>query len=141
MPNQRYTLTAEVCNPSGSVVSIMLCWTKNTPKLFFCLAILDHFQTKYSNLRPLLSTTFPRGFRISKNFGHPTSGSGGKKTCKRYLQSEQTDVQTHRQTDRRTFQLIESIGQEGRCFENQVCNLNFLTDSFQSLKNTKCWPF
>ena len=39
-------------------------------------------------LRPLLSITFPQGFRISKDIGHPTSGSGGKKTVKRYLKSE-----------------------------------------------------
>ena len=66
-------------------------------------------------MRPLLSTTFPQGFRISKNIGHPTSGSGGKKTFKLYLKSEHTDGQTHR----RTFRLIESIGPEGRCFEKK----------------------
>ena len=76
---------------------------------------------KCSNVRPLLSITFPQGFRISKNIGHPTSGSGGKKTVKRYLQSEQTHTQTDGQTDRRTFRLIESIGPEGRCFENPSC--------------------
>ena len=38
-------------------------------------------------------------------------GSGGKKTFKRYLKSEQT----HRLTDN---QLIESIGPEGRFLEN-----------------------
>ena len=38
---------------------------------------------------------FPQGFRISKNIGHPTLGSGGKKMFKRYLKSEQTDKQTH----------------------------------------------
>ena len=65
-------------------------------------------------MRPLLSITFPQGFRISKNIGHPTSGSGGKKTVKRYLKSEHTD----RHTRGRTFRLIESIGPEGRCFEN-----------------------
>ena len=63
--------------------------------------------TSPSNVRPLLSITFPQGFRISKNIGHPTSGSGGKKTVKRYLKSEQTntqtDGQTHRQTDISTF--------------------------------------
>ena len=53
-------------------------------------------------MRPLLSTTFPQGFRISKNIEHPTSGSGGKKTFKRYLNSEQTDKQTDRQTDGHT---------------------------------------
>ena len=50
-------------------------------------------------MRPLLSITFPQGFGISKNIGHPTSGSGGKKTFKRYLISEHTDGQTDRQTD------------------------------------------
>ena len=76
------------------------------------------------------TTTSPQGSRIAKNIGHPTSGSGGKKTFKRYLKSEHTDGQTHRrtntqtdkhtdgQTHRRTFRLIESIGPEGRCFEN-----------------------
>ena len=64
-------------------------------KTFFCAAILDHFQTKNSNLRPHLSITFPQGFRISKNIGHPTSGSGGKKAVKRYLKSEHTNTQTH----------------------------------------------
>ena len=40
------------------------------------------------HLRPLLSITFPQGFRICKNIGHPPLGSGGKKTVKRYLKSE-----------------------------------------------------
>ena len=61
---------------------------------FLHAAILDHFQTKMLNLRPLLSITFPKGFQNSKSFGHPTSGSGGKKTFKRYLKSEQTDTRT-----------------------------------------------
>ena len=54
-------------------------------------------------------------------FGHTTSGSGGKKTFKRYLKSEQTNKQTDKQTDKqthgRTFRLIESIGPEGGCFK------------------------
>ena len=32
-----------------------------------------------------------------------------------------TDRQTNKQTDIRTFRLIESIGPEGRCFENRGC--------------------
>ena len=51
-------------------------------------------------MAPLLSITFHQGFWISKNIGHPTSGSGGKKTVKRYLKSEHTH--THRQTHTRT---------------------------------------
>ena len=69
-------------------------------------------------MRPLLFITFPQGFRISKNIGRQTSGSGGKKTVKRYLKSEHTDKQTHKHTNIWTFRLIESIGPEGRCFEN-----------------------
>ena len=60
-------------------------------KTFFCAAILDNFKQKCSYLRPLLSITFPQGFQISKNIGHPTSGSGGKKTVKRYLKSEKSE--------------------------------------------------
>ena len=60
------------------------------------------FKQKCSYLRPLLSITFPQGFRISNNIGHPTSGSGGKKTVKRYLKSEQTHRRTDGQTDTRT---------------------------------------
>ena len=52
-------------------------WEKK--KTFFCAAIFDNFKQKYSYLRPLLSITFPQGFRISKNIGHPTLGSGGQK--------------------------------------------------------------
>ena len=47
--------------------------------LFFVLQFLTIFKQKCSYLRPLLAITFPQGFRISKNIGHPTSGSGGKK--------------------------------------------------------------
>ena len=60
-------------------------------KTFFCAAILDNFKQKCSYLRPFLSITFPQGFRISKNIGHPTLGSGGKKTVKRYLKSEKSE--------------------------------------------------
>ena len=51
-------------------------------------------------MRPLLFITFPQGFQILKNVGHPTLESGGKKTFKRYLKSEQTDKQTYEQTDK-----------------------------------------
>ena len=49
-------------------------------------------------MTPLLSITFPQGFRISKNIVHSILGSGGKKTVKRYLKSEHTDRQTDKQT-------------------------------------------
>ena len=70
--------------------------------------MLDHFF-------PLL---FPKDSESLKIIWHPTSGSGGKKTVKRFLKSEQTDTQTDGQTHRRTFRLVESINPKGRCFEN-----------------------
>ena len=88
--------------------------------LFFARRFQTIFKQKCSYLRPLLSITFLQGFRISKNIGHPTSGSGGKKNVKRYLKSEHTDRQTDRRTDKRRFRLIESIGLEGRCLENKT---------------------
>ena len=41
------------------------------------------FEQVFSNLRPLLSITFPQKFHKPKKFGHWTSGSGGKKAVKR----------------------------------------------------------
>ena len=61
-------------------------------------------------LDQFLTLLFPQGFRISKNIGHPTSGSGGKKTAKRFLKSEQTDGQTHRQTDISTYRKHQPRG-------------------------------
>ena len=92
-------------------------------KTFFVTRLSTIFKQKCSYLRPLLSITFPQGFRICKNIGHPTLGSLGKKTFKRYLKSEHTDTHTNGRTDRRTNRLIESIGPEGRCFENRKGNI------------------
>ena len=63
------------------------------------MAILDHFQTNMFKSETTSFHYFPKEFHISKNIGLPTLGSGGKKTFKRYLKSEQTDGQTDRQTD------------------------------------------
>ena len=41
------------------------------------------YMNKVSNLRPLLSNSFPQGFQKYKMFGHWTSESAGKKTFKR----------------------------------------------------------
>ena len=56
-------------------------WEKK--KLFFAQQFSTIFKQKYLYLRPLLSNTFPQGFRISKNIWYPTSGNGGKKTVKK----------------------------------------------------------
>ena len=81
----------------------MFCKAKSaTKKTFFARRFLKIFKLKCSNVRPLLYITFPQEFWISKNIGHSTSGSGGKKMFKRYLKSEHTKGQTDTQTDRRT---------------------------------------
>ena len=80
-------------------------------------------------MRPLLFIIFPQGFRISKNIGHPTLGSGGKR---RLNGTSKVNRQTDRQTDRRTFQLIESIVPEGQCFESYIQH-----DKQQNQKVTK----
>ena len=66
-------------------------------KLFFARRFQTTSQQKCSILRPLLFSTFPHGFRISKNVGHPTLGSGGKIGLKIYHMKR--DKQIHRQTD------------------------------------------
>ena len=47
---------------------------------FFCSAMLHLlWEKKYSNLRPLLSISFPQGFRKFNKLGHWTWGSGRKR--------------------------------------------------------------
>ena len=60
-------------------------------------------------MRALLFIIFPQGFRNSKNLGHPTLESGGKKTFKPLLKSERTDkhTHTHTHTDRQTYGQID----------------------------------
>ena len=59
-------------------------------KTFYCHCNFKPFlREKRSHLKPILSINFPQGFQISKDFGHPISGSGGKKIFKRYLKSEE----------------------------------------------------
>ena len=55
---------------------------KISKKLFSRRRFDTLYEKKFSNMRPLLSITFPQGFRKSKKFGHWTSGSEGKKTFK-----------------------------------------------------------
>ena len=75
-------------------------------------------------MRPLLSITFPQGFRISKKYWTSDFGKWGQKRPLNGTSkvNRRTDGQTDGRTDRRTFRLIESIGPEGRCFEN-ICSL------------------
>ena len=68
---------------------------KKSVLFFWPLQFYTIFERKSSNLRSLLSFTFPQGLRLPKKFGHWTLASGGKKTIKRSEQSV-TDRQTHK---------------------------------------------
>ena len=52
-------------------------------KTYFPRHFYTIFEEKCSNLRPLLSITFPQGFQIPKIFGQWTSRSLGKRPVKR----------------------------------------------------------
>ena len=81
--NKQYALRPQVSNQLGSVVSTLFCKAKSAKKNYiFVQRVKTSSIPKCSNLRPLLSITFPQGFRISNNIEHPTSGSGGKKKFK-----------------------------------------------------------
>ena len=74
--------------------------------------IWDHF----------FSLFFNKEFQISKKFGHWTLRSGGTKTVKL---SEKV-WWTKKPTNMLTSRLIESIGPEGRCFENLAYRRHWL---------------
>ena len=109
----------------------MFCKAKSAKKKLFLCGDFSPLPNKnvqiWDHLFPLL---FFKDSESLNNIGHQTFGSGGKKTFKRYLKSEQTDRRTDRRTNRRTFWLIESIGPKDRCFENSMSRLtkiyNFL---------------
>ena len=84
---------------------------------FFARQFYTLYEQKFSNLRPLLSITFPQG-KDSKNLKSLGNGlwEGG---AKRPLNGvRKCDGQPYKHTNIQTFQLVESIGPEGPCFEN-----------------------
>ena len=116
--NQRYTHPS--IHPSiGKRCFHLALQTKSTPKNIYIF--FDHFQTKmfksetisfYESLKILDIRLWEVG------------------AIRRLNGTSKVNRQTHRPTDRRTFQLIESIGPEGRCFENillKPTHLNYPT--------------
>ena len=86
------------------------------------------YEQKFSNMRPLLSITFPQGFRKSKKFGHWTLGSGGKKKESESVTDKQTDGQTFRHFDKKKFKGQKAIqikyggkGREGHMYSTILC--------------------
>ena len=60
-------------------------WSEQTKKsiiFFWPWQFYTHYEQKFSNLRPLLSITFPQRFWKSKKFAHWTLWSGGKRPFK-----------------------------------------------------------
>ena len=60
-------------------------------------------------LRPLLSSTFPQEFQISKKNLHPTSGSGGKIGLEIYDMKRDKDMDGHRDSMMELAQWADSI--------------------------------
>ena len=61
---------------------VLLSKAKFAQKQFFCCAAILHpLLEKLFISETTFFITFPQGFWISENFGHPTLGSGGKKTA------------------------------------------------------------
>ena len=86
-------------------------WKEIHKKLFLPPQFCTLKEQKLSNLRLLLSITFPQGFPKSKQFGYWPSGSGGEKTVKRSEKVRQRNKQTNRHTHMWTFWFIERIWQ------------------------------
>ena len=82
----------------------MFCKAKISKKKTFFLRgdfrLLPNKNVQFSD--HFFPALFPQGFRISKHFGHPTSGSVGKIGLKMYhikRDIKHTDRQTHRHAD------------------------------------------
>ena len=120
---QRYVLRTEISNPSGSRVSTLFCKAKSAKKKKMRgnfrqfsnknVQMLDHFF-------PLL---FPKDSESLKILHIRLREVGAKRPLN---STSKVNGQTDTHTDRRTFQLIESIGPEGQCFENYVFGFMFL---------------
>ena len=67
---------------------ILLSKAKLAEKLFFLRGNFTPFNSKIFQIWDHFFITFHQGFQVSKIFGHPTLGSGGKKMFKLYLKSE-----------------------------------------------------
>ena len=88
-------------------------------KLFFARRFQTTFKQKCSNLKPLLSITFPKDSKSLKILDIRLREVEAKRRSNGASKvNTRTDGQTDVRTDRRTDRLIESIGPEGRCFEN-----------------------
>ena len=114
---------------------------KSVKKLVWPWQFYTLHEQKFSNLRPLLSITFPQGFRISKILDIRLWEVGTKKTAKGYIKSEQTHRQTETQADRHTHthiwtnRPIKSIDPEGQWFEK----VNFPGQSDEASECRVCY--
>ena len=93
----------------------------SAPYVFVCISYVylgDHFF-------PLL---FPKDSESLKFLDIGLREVGAKR---RLNGTSKVNRRTDGRTDRRTFRLIESIGTEGRCFENQASNFKLGTFNIQ----------
>ena len=96
----------------------MFCKAKSAKKLTFLCGDFRQFSNKnvqrWDHFFPLL---FPKDSKPLKIWDIQLREVGAKR---RLNGTSKMNTQTHGQTHRRSFRLIESIGPEGQCFEN-IC--------------------
>ena len=94
----------------------MFCKANQQKKTFFCAAIFDNFQTKMFKSETTSFPYFsPKNSESLKILDIRLREVGAKR---RLNGTSKKNTHMDGQTDRRTFRLIESIGPDGRCFEN-----------------------
>ena len=111
-------------------------------KLFFARRFKTIFKQKFQMFDHFFPLLFPKDSESLKILDIRLREVGAKRplngTSKVNGQTNrQTDRQTDRHTDRRTFWLIESIGPEGRCFENSIWKCSAFP-SHSELKYARC---
>ena len=122
----------------GSVVSTLVCKAKSAKKnLFFCLAILEYFQSIFFKSEITSFHYFsPQDSESPKILDIPLCEVGAKRRLNGFSKvNTRTNRRTDRQTDRRTFQLIGSTDPEGRCFEK--CSQSYFREINQSDKRQR----
>ena len=98
-------------------------------KTFFARQFQTIFKRKCSYLRPLLSITFPQGFRISKHIGHPSSGSGGKKTVKK----DQKPKKTEKSEEKNFFFAVILDNFQTKMFISETTSLHYFSPRIPNL--------
>ena len=117
--DQRSLIHREACFPP--------CFAgQNQPKNYIIFGDFIHLlNINFQIWDHIFSLLFPQGFWISKSNGHPTLGSGGKKTFKVNTRTDRrTDGQTDGQTDGH-FDLYKASAQRADALKTACSPLHY----------------